>query len=185
MKNMFSYEIRPRKEDYRLEILGENPPELFFALNYSSCENGKIKCYADISGYSSINSKFELPSRIAIDILIALLKEVIDATDRYMLPWDYVIDTSTVFVNRKGTSVKLIYKPRAKNSDAKNMSVGTTSAIILGFIKEFVDKIAPGERGTFLRVMEMFFKADESPENCLRNLYKLKDKMTSSLDLSR
>ena len=185
MKNVFCYEIKPRREDYRLEILRKNPPELFFELGFAETEKDRMKCYANITGFNPLDSYCEMPSKVALEIIILLLKGVISAVDRYMLPWDYVIDTGTVYTDRKGERVKILYKPTAKKQGIKYIPEGTTSSIMLSFVKDFVNKVSADERSTFLRVMELFFKEEKSPEDCLRSLYRLRSKLGASLDLSK
>lgn len=184
MRNIYCYEIKARKNDYRIGLMSVSAPDLFFNLNYSEEEKGKLKCYADISGFSLLDSYFDMPARVAVDIVIILLKGIIEAVDRYMLPWDYVIDTKTVYYNRKAERVKLIYRPKEKKASSKEMPIGTTSKIMLEFTNGISSKIAPEERDTFLKVMTMYFQEDKSPEECLRSLYKLRSHMKTSLDLS-
>lgn len=184
MRNIYCFEIKARKNDYRIGLMSVSAPNLFFNLNYSEGEKGKLKCYADISGFSLLDSYFDMPARVAVDIVIILLKGIIEAVDRYMLPWDYVIDTKTVYYDRKGERIKLIYKPKEKKTSAKDIPIGTTSGIMLDFTKDLSSKIASEEQDAFLKVMGMYFQEDKSPEECLRSLYKLRSHMKASLDLS-
>ena len=184
MKNIYCYEIKARKHDYRIGLMSIPAPDLFFNLNYSEGEKGRLKCYVDVSGFNLLDSYFDMPARVAVDIVIALLKGVIGAVDRYMLPWDYVIDTKTVYYDRKGERIKLIYRPKEKKTSSKEIPIGTTSGIMLEFTKELSSKIASEEKETFLKVMAMYFQDDKSPEECLRSLYKLRNYMKASLDLS-
>ena len=180
MKNIFCYEIKPREEDYRVDIIRDGLCEYFFATSFAEGGEGILKCYADVSDYGPVNSYVEMPCRTAVSILLGLLKTMMGAVNRYMLPWNYEISTRSVYADRRGEDVKLIYIPSGEHGRRESMS-----RILNGFCKALIPQISERDRGAFSEVIKIFTGESMRAEDYLRELYVLQSKLNASLDLCR
>ncbi|MBO4235910.1 MAG: hypothetical protein J5928_05700 [Firmicutes bacterium] len=182
MKNIFCYEIANDESDYRIEIIKEGVCKLFFDTSFVEHDGGKLKCYADVSGYSPISSYVEMPIRAALDIIIAIIKGVLSAADRYLLPWDYIISTKTVYADRTGEEVKLIYMPLESRGEISE-NLGNPSAVIGEFCRGLEAQLSSDDRYRFTEVIELFDKKNLKADECLRVIYALKQDAKTPLDL--
>ena len=178
MKNIFCYEIKKRDEDFRLDVIKNGACDSFFNTSFSEQGENKIKCYADVSGYGPIISYVEMPCKIAISILIALIKAIVAAENRYMLPWNYEISIKTVYTDRRGEKVKMIYVPRETHGRIANIST-----ILKRFCSELENQISAQEKELFSGVMELLSEENKKTEDCLKGLYELQSRLRASLDL--
>ena len=180
MKNIFCYELRTNADDYRTRIIKEGYCNLFFDIGFAEGE-GLLKGYADVSGYSPISSYVEMPLRAAIDIIVAIIRGILSATDRYMLPWDYAISTKTVFADRTGEKVKLVYIPSEKDDRTRNK--GSIPKVMKDFCREMLVQISAEDRESFDEVIDVFDSDGLKPEECLKKLYAIRNKTKTCLDL--
>ena len=182
MKNILCYEITKDPSDYRLSIIREGYCKTFFDGGYAETDDGKLKCYVDVSGYNPVRSYVEIPVRAAIGILIATLKGIMAAVDNYMLPWDYLVSTKTVYADRSGENVRFVYIPAyAEKESLKNR--GFVSRVMGRFCSELEKLVCIEERASFSEVKAVFDEPCFKASDCLRKLYLLKRDMRSSLDL--
>lgn len=180
MKNVFYYEIEKRAEDFRIKILEEGICDSFFPTAFSDSGKGVLKCYADISGYGPVNSYVEIPCRTAVNVLISLIKAATRAMNYYMLPWNYEISTKSVYVDRRGECVKIIYIPVDKPG-----RIACISSIMNRFCEELIAQISEVDKDAFQEIKNVFSENARRAEDCLRELYDLREKVNASLDLCR
>lgn len=180
MNNIFCYEIKKNEGDYRRLIVSEGHCELFFGTSFVE-EKGVTKCYADVSDYFAVGTYVEMPLRAALDIVIAVLRGILGAAYRYMLPWDYVISVKTVYADRTGEKARLIYMPAATGKSGSK--IGSVSKAMRSFCNELSEQISAEEKEAFVEVSSVFEKDYLKPEECLRELYMIRRKIKTCLDL--
>ena len=178
VNNIFCYEIKPRETDFRIAIIKYGACDSFFSTSFVEVGKGVLKCYADVSGYGPVNSYVEMPCRTAVNVLLSLMRSMLHGVNRYMLPWNYEISTRTVYADRRGESVKLIYIPVEKADDIQPIS-----SIMKSICDELIPQISESDKEAFAEVRHIFENADMKAEEWLRELYALKAKVNASLDL--